>query len=135
MAKPGTLYIDAQFTHTDKSIMSLSQPGFDVRLFGSSFDQLSRNIELNEIEIDNLKTRVNNVSATQRSSQLEVNVGTNDDKFITSVTFQNSDTISSLLEYDLHEKFEAIAASSNNQNGNYKTLTKTYLGFIHVQTS
>ena len=41
-AKADTLYINTQFTYTDKSITSLSQPGFDVRLFGSSFDQSSK---------------------------------------------------------------------------------------------
>ena len=70
-ANAGTLYIDAQFTYTDDSLTSLSQPGFDVRLLGSSFDQSSRNIEANETEINTLKTRVNNISTTQRASQSE----------------------------------------------------------------
>ena len=82
-AKAGTLYIDAQFTYTDKSITSLSQPGFDFRLFGSSFDQSSKDIELNKTEINNLKTRVSNIPATEKASQSEVNDGTNEDKFIT----------------------------------------------------
>ena len=68
-ANAGTLYIDAQFTYTDDSITSLSQTGFDVRLFGSSFDQSSKNIELNETEINNLKTRVSNIPTTQKASQ------------------------------------------------------------------
>ena len=46
IANAGTLYIDAQFTYTDDSVTSLSQPGVDVRLFGSSFDQSSKNIEV-----------------------------------------------------------------------------------------
>ena len=39
IANIGTLYMDAQFTYTDDSVTSLSQPGFDIRSFGSSFDQ------------------------------------------------------------------------------------------------
>ena len=117
-AKVGTLYIDAQFTYTDKSITSLSQPGFDVRLFGSSFDQSSKDIELNETEITDLKTRVTNIPTTQKASQSEVNDGTNEDKFITPDTFHNSDIINSIIDDDLYEKFEADVIASNNQNGN-----------------
>ena len=117
-AKAGTLYVEAQFTYTDKSVTSLSQPGFDVRLFGSSFDQSAKNIELNETEINNLKTRVSNISTTQKASQSEVNVGTNNDKFITPDTFHNSDIINSIIDDDLYETFEADVIASNNQNGN-----------------
>ena len=117
-AKAGTLYIDAQFTYTDKSITSLSQPGFDVRLFGSSFDQSSKDIELKETEINDLKTRVSNIPTTQKASQSEVNDGTNEDKFMTPDTFHNSDIINSIIDDDLYEKFEADVIVSNNQNGN-----------------
>ena len=115
-ANAGTLYIDAQFTYTDDSVTSLSQPGYDIRLFGSSFDQSSRDIGLNKLEINNLKTRVSNISTTQKASQSEVNVGTNNDKFITPDTFHNSDIINSIIDDDLYEKYEADVIASNNQN-------------------
>ena len=117
-AKAGTLHIDAQFTYTDKSITSLSQPGFDVRLFGSSFDQSLKDIELNETEINDLKTKVSNIPTTQKASQSEVNDGTNNDKFITPNTFHNSDIMKSIIDDDLYEKYEADVIASNNQNGN-----------------
>ena len=117
-AKAGTLYIDAQFTYTYKSITSLSQPAFDVRLFGSSFDQSLKDIELNETEINDLKTKVSNIPTTQKASQSEVNDGTNNDKFITPNTFHNSDIIKSIIDDDLYEKFEADVIASNNQSGN-----------------
>ena len=117
-AKAGTLYINAQFTYTEKSITSLSQPGFDVRLFSSSFDQSSQDIELNETEINDLKTKVINIPTTQKASQSEVNDGTNNEKFITPDTFHNSDIINSIIDDDLYEKFEADVIASNNQNGN-----------------
>ena len=116
-AKAGTLYIDAQFTYTDKSITSLSQTGFDVRLFSSSFDQSLKDIELNETEINDLKTRVSNIPTTQKASQSEVNDGTNNDKFITPDTFRNSDLVKSIIDPDLHEKFEVKSSFVNNQSG------------------
>ena len=117
-AVDGMLYIDAQFTYTNKSITSLSQPGFDIRLFGSSFDQSLKDIESNEIDINDLKTRVSNIPTTQKASQSEVNDGTNNDKFITPDTFHNSDIINSIIDDDLYQKYEADIIASNNQNGN-----------------
>ena len=118
IANVGTLYIDAQFTYTDDSVTSLTQSGFDIRSLGSSFDQSSKNIGLSKIEIHDLRSKVNNISTTQKSSQSEVNVGINDDKFITLDTFHNSDIINSITDDHLYENFEAGVIASDNQNGN-----------------
>ena len=135
-AKAGTLYIDAHFTYADKFITSLSQPGFDVRLFGSSFDQSSKDIELNETEINDLKTRVSNLPKTQKASQSEVNDGTNNDKFITPDTFHNSDIITTTCTKSLKQTLLPPITKMETLNGNnLKTLATTYLAFIHVQKS
>ena len=117
-ANVGTLCIDAQFTYTDKSITSLSQPGFDVRLFGSSFDQVKNNIESNETQTNDLRTKVDNPPNIPTSAtQLGVNTGVNNVSFITPETFQNSDLVKSILDNDLHERFEVKSSLVNNQSG------------------
>ena len=87
-------------------------------MFGSSFDQSLKDIELNETAINDLKTKVSNIPTTQKASQSEVNDGTNNDEFITPNTFHNSDIMKSIIDDDLYEQYEADVITSNNQNGN-----------------
>ena len=72
---------------------------------------------MNETETNTLKTRVSNISITQKASQSEVHVGTNNDKFVTPDTLHNIDIINSIVDDDFYEKLEAHVIASDNQNG------------------
>ena len=117
-AKAGTLYIDAQFTYTDKSITTLPQQGFDVRLFGYSIIQSKKIVESNIAKLNDIRRRLGSQLVVPTSAtQLDVNAGTNNINFITPETLQNSDLVKSTLDDDLHEKFEIKSSLVNNQSG------------------
>ena len=117
-AKAGTLHVDTQITYTDKSLTSLSQPGFDVRLFGYSIIQSKKIVESNIAKLNDIRRRLGNQPVVPTSAtQLDVNAGTNNVSFVTPETLQNSDLVKSILDDDLQEKFEVKSCLVNNQSG------------------